>query len=57
MSDCNHLDNKHSIFGEVMGGIQTLYKVNKIETSKERPLEDIILEDIIIHTNPYRDAI
>ncbi|GBO31436.1 Peptidyl-prolyl cis-trans isomerase-like 2, partial [Araneus ventricosus] len=36
---CQHLDKKHSIFGRVVGGLDTLSKMEKIETDKDdKPL-------------------
>lgn len=37
LSECDHLDNKHTIFGELMGGMPVLYKINVVPVSKEKP--------------------
>jgi hypothetical protein len=35
---CKHLDRKHTIFGKVVGGIETLDKMEAVEAdSKDRP--------------------
>ncbi|KRX00867.1 Cyclophilin-like peptidyl-prolyl cis-trans isomerase domain [Pseudocohnilembus persalinus] len=56
-ADCEHLDNKHSVFGELIGGNPTLYKLNLQPTNKDKPIEDIIIEEVIVHENPFRDMI
>ncbi len=39
LGECPHLDNKHSVFGEVVGGIPTLDIFNKIDKDdNERPM-------------------
>jgi peptidyl-prolyl cis-trans isomerase-like protein 2 len=55
---CKHLDEKHSIFGEVVGGLVILEKINHIPCdAKEKPSKKIEILDTIVFTNPYRDAI
>jgi len=40
-----HLNNKHTVFGEVVGGLETLSKMERIPTENDKPLEGIkILE-------------
>lgn len=46
MSDCNHLDNKHTVFGEIMGGMPTLFKINRVPVGKgDRP--EVIIKNLI----------
>jgi peptidyl-prolyl cis-trans isomerase-like protein 2 len=50
------LDFKHTIFAKVVGGMETLSKLERVPTDKktERPLEDIILERAIVFVNPFK---
>lgn len=54
---CKNLDNKHTIFGKVVGGIETLNEMEKIEVdNKDRPIEDIVLVKAQIFVDPFQDA-
>ncbi|XP_022108867.1 peptidyl-prolyl cis-trans isomerase-like 2 [Acanthaster planci] len=54
---CKHLDNKHTIFGRVVGGIDTLSNMERIETDKkDRPKETITIEDATIFVNPFDEV-
>lgn len=54
---CRHLDNKHTIFGRVVGGLDTLTAMERIETdNKDRPIEDIIIENAQVFVDPYQEA-
>ncbi|XP_060528504.1 RING-type E3 ubiquitin-protein ligase PPIL2 [Cylas formicarius] len=54
---CKHLDNKHTIFGHVVGGMETLNEMEKIEVdNKDRPIDDITLLKAQIFVNPYDEA-
>ncbi|EDW31879.1 GL11352 [Drosophila persimilis] len=54
---CKHLDGKHTIFGKVVGGLDTLQKIENIEVdNKDRPIEDIIIENAQVFVNPFADA-
>lgn len=54
---CKHLDNKHTIFGKLVGGLETLSEMEKIEVdNKDRPIEDIIIVKAQIFTDPYEEA-
>lgn len=54
---CKHLDNKHTVFGKVVGGLETLAAIEKIETdNKDRPIEDIIILKTQVFVDPYQEA-
>ncbi|KDR06370.1 peptidyl-prolyl cis-trans isomerase-like 2 [Zootermopsis nevadensis] len=54
---CRHLDGKHSIFGRVVGGLDTLTSMERVETdNKDRPIEDIIVEKAQVFVDPYQEA-
>ncbi|XP_011495689.1 PREDICTED: peptidyl-prolyl cis-trans isomerase-like 2 [Ceratosolen solmsi marchali] len=54
---CRHLDNKHTVFGKIVGGLETLNAIEKIEVdNKDRPIEDIIIQAVQIFVDPYDEA-
>ncbi|KRT78971.1 hypothetical protein AMK59_8681 [Oryctes borbonicus] len=54
---CKHLDRKHTIFGKVVGGMDTLSEMERIEVdNKDRPIEDIILIRAQVFVDPYEEA-
>ncbi|XP_001602955.1 RING-type E3 ubiquitin-protein ligase PPIL2 [Nasonia vitripennis] len=54
---CRHLDNKHTIFGKIVGGLETLNAIEKIEVdNKDRPIEDIVIQAVQIYVDPYEEA-
>eukprot|EP01071_Lankesteria_metandrocarpae_P012200 Lankesteria_metandrocarpae@DN557_c0_g1_i1.p1 len=52
---CDHLDNKHTVFGKVVGGIEVLKAMEKLETNKEtdRPKNPPKLESVTVFKNPF----
>lgn len=54
---CRHLDGKHTIFGKLVGGLDTLNELEKIEVdNKDRPIEDIKIEKVHIFVDPFQEA-
>lgn len=54
---CKHLDGKHTIFGKLAGGFETLNEMEKIEVdNKDEPIEDIRILNIQIFVDPYQEA-
>jgi len=45
-----HLDERHSVFGEVTEGIDVVRDIGGVETdSNDRPVEDVVLESVTVH--------
>ena len=44
------LDGHHTIFGKVIGGMDVVYAISKVPTSKpgDKPLKDVVMEDVSI---------
>lgn len=52
----SHLNRKHTIFGRVVGGMDTLSRLENVKTDdKDRPLEDCILEDVVVFVDPFEE--
>lgn len=59
LKSCAHLDNKHSIFGRIVGGLQLLELYNTWQTGeKDRPYpKEIKILRTEVFKNPFRDAV
>jgi cyclophilin family peptidyl-prolyl cis-trans isomerase len=44
------LNGHHTIFGEVIGGMDVVYAISKVQTPKpgDKPLKDVVIDDVII---------
>jgi len=58
LGECKHLDNKHSVFGEIIGGLPLIHKFNVWETNfLDKPQPEIKIIETIVIENPFRDVI
>lgn len=54
---CKHLDGKHTIFGKLVGGLESLTEMERIEVdNKDQPIEDIIIQSAQIFVDPYQEV-
>ncbi|KAF5736228.1 peptidyl-prolyl cis-trans isomerase CYP65 isoform X1 [Tripterygium wilfordii] len=52
----NHLNFKHSVFGNVVGGLTALAAMEKVPIDdNDRPLEEIKITGVTIFVNPYTE--
>ncbi|KAJ0982133.1 hypothetical protein J5N97_010388 [Dioscorea zingiberensis] len=52
----NHLNNKHTVFGTVVGGLTALAAMEKVPVDDDdRPLEEIKILNCKVFVNPYTD--
>uniref|UniRef100_H0WP25 RING-type E3 ubiquitin-protein ligase PPIL2 n=1 Tax=Otolemur garnettii TaxID=30611 RepID=H0WP25_OTOGA len=55
---CAYLDKKHTIFGRVVGGFDTLTAMENVESDPktDRPKEEIRIEATTVFVDPYEEA-
>ena len=52
----SHLDGKHSVFGNVVGGMDTLARMERVPTDdKDRPTTPVVVEGVEVFVDPYAD--
>ncbi|CAM9290422.1 unnamed protein product, partial [Phaeothamnion confervicola] len=53
---CAHLDNQHTIFGRVVGGLNALAAIEAVPCDgKDRPKTDIVIHNAVVFVNPIED--
>ena len=52
-----HLDRKHTIFGAVVGGLEVLDIMEKVEVEEEskRPKEDLVIKEAVVFVDPFEE--
>lgn len=51
-----HLDRKHTIFGKVIDGVETLDKMEGSPVDEgSRPLKEIVIKDIVVFLDPFEE--
>ncbi|DBA01527.1 TPA: hypothetical protein N0F65_004877 [Lagenidium giganteum] len=51
---CTHLDKKHAVFGRVVGGMETLDKIERVATgADDRPLDEVKIVRVHVFANPF----
>ena len=54
---CKHLDSKHTIFGKLVGGMETLDAIERVGTdNKDAPVEEIKIQRVAVFVNPFQEA-
>uniref|UniRef100_A0A1A8GZN5 RING-type E3 ubiquitin-protein ligase PPIL2 n=1 Tax=Nothobranchius korthausae TaxID=1143690 RepID=A0A1A8GZN5_9TELE len=55
---CTHLDRKHSVFGRVVGGFETLTAMEKVECDpkSDKPKSEIKIISATVFVDPYEEA-
>ncbi|CAK7223312.1 cyclophilin peptidyl-prolyl cis-trans isomerase Cyp8 [Sporothrix bragantina] len=53
-----HLDRKHTIFGQVVDGLEVLDRMEAAPVDKskgDRPIDDIIIHDVVVYLDPFEE--
>lgn len=54
---CKHLDGKHTVFGKIVGGLDTMSAMERIEVdNKDKPIEDIVIQKASVFVDPFTEA-
>jgi len=54
---CKHLDGKHTIFGKLVGGMETLDSMERIGTDNmDMPVEEIKIEKVSVFVDPFAEV-
>ena len=52
-----HLDRKHTIFGQVVGGLDALSRLENVpvQDSDKRPIDDIEMKEVTVFVDPFEE--
>lgn len=52
-----HLDRKHTIFGRVVGGMETLDRIENVKVTEEekRPVEEVVMNEVVVFVDPFEE--
>lgn len=51
------MDNKHTVFGRIVGGFETLNAIEEIEVdNKDRPITDINILQTHVFVDPFQEV-
>ena len=54
---CKHLDGKHTVFGRVVGGLDTLAALERVDTdNKDVPIEKLMIERASVFVDPFTEV-
>ncbi|KAF8819021.1 peptidyl-prolyl cis-trans isomerase, cyclophilin-type domain-containing protein [Cardiosporidium cionae] len=54
---CEHLNNKHTVFGRVVGGIENLKAWETMKTIKfDKPKNPVMIEATVVFKNPFEEV-
>lgn len=54
---CRHLDGKHTIFGKLVGGLEVLTEMERVEVdNRDRPIENIFIQRVQVFVDPFLEA-
>jgi len=52
-----YLDNKHTVFAKVVGGLNTLDRIEQVVANKQdKPVEDVLITNVIIFSDPTEEC-
>lgn len=54
---CRHLDGKHTIFGKLVGGLEALTEMERVEVdNRDRPIQNIFIQRVQVFVDPFQEA-
>jgi len=53
LGPCSHLDGKHTVFGRLVGGFESLDEIEKVPVEDTMPLEPVTINRVLVFVNPF----